>query len=287
MANYRDKTQSGQIGHIAGDHLSDRRAFLRGGIAFAGALSVAAGLNANAAATPRSEPGEGSLDVVAEAKKIAFDRVGNGEKVLLISGFPETRLSWNRLVPLLSPKFQTIPADLPSFGGSGILSAPATTENAARVFHEFVVANLGAPLHVVAHDFGAWVAYSWALLFQDDFKSLTLMEAGIPGVTLTSDVQVSDYKRKWQFIFQMVPDLPAELTKGKEDIYVGWWFKNKVHKPGAVPPRDVAAYVRAYARDGRMDAAFGYCRNILADMKFNKDHYKGKIPIRLLALGGE
>jgi len=188
------------------------------------------------------------VDARSEARKIAFDKIGNGDKVLLISGFPQTRRSWNRVIPLLSSRFQTIPADLPSFGDSGILSAPATTENVARVLHEFVV-NLGAPLHVVAHDFGAWCVFSWALLFPNDFKSLTLIEAGIPGVTLLNDIQLSDYKRKWNFIFMMVPDLPAELTKGKEDVYVGWWYKNKVHKPGVIPPSDVAAYVqRSHAR---------------------------------------
>jgi hypothetical protein len=30
------------------------------------------------------------MDVTTEAKKIAFDRIGNGETVLLISGFPQT-----------------------------------------------------------------------------------------------------------------------------------------------------------------------------------------------------
>jgi len=226
------------------------------------------------------------MDATKEAKKIAFDRVGNGEKILLISGFHQTRRSWNKLVPLLSKTFQTVPADLPSFGDSGILSAPATTENVGRVFHEFV-ANLGTPLHVVAHDSGAWVAYSWALLFPDDFKSLTLIDAGIPGVTLTEDIQLSDYNRKWNFIFQMLPDMPAQLTKGKEDIYVGWWFKNKVHKPAAVAPEDVSAYVQAYAREGRMDAAFDYCRKIVEDMDFNKQHFKSKLAIRLLAVGGQ
>jgi pimeloyl-ACP methyl ester carboxylesterase len=147
--------------------------------------------------------------------------------------------------------------------------------------------NLGVPLHIVAHDFGAWCAYSWALLFPSDFKSLTLIEAGIPGITLLNDIQLSDYKRKWNFIFQMLPDLPAELTKGKEDIYVGWWFKNKVYKPGAVPPRDVAAYVAAYAREGRMDAAFDYCRKIVDDMEFNKKQFRDKLPVRLLAVGGQ
>jgi pimeloyl-ACP methyl ester carboxylesterase len=271
---------------IAGNDWMQRRDFFKHRIAAFGTLGLGVGFNSIAAAAQRTDRTSGSLDAVSEAKKIAFDRIGNGDKVFLISGFPQTRRSWNRLIPLLSPTFQTIPADLPSFGDSGILSAPATTENVAKIFHE-LVGNLGAPLDVVAHDFGAWCAFSWALLFPDDFKSLTLIEAGIPGVTLLNDIQLSDYKRKWNFIFQMLPDLPAELTKGKEDIYVGWWFKNKVYKPGAVPPRDVAAYVEAYAREGRMDAAFDYCRRIVDDMEFNKKQFSGKLSIRLLAVGGQ
>jgi hypothetical protein len=34
--------------------------------------------------------------MAARKQKIAYDRVGSGEKVLLISGFPQTRRSWNR-----------------------------------------------------------------------------------------------------------------------------------------------------------------------------------------------
>ena len=81
--------------------------------------------------------------------------------------------------------------------------------------------------------------------------------------------------------------MPAELTKGKEDIYVGWWFRNKVFKPGAIDPEDAAAYALAYARKGRMDAAFDYCRQIIADMEFNKRQFKAKSAIRLLAVGGD
>jgi pimeloyl-ACP methyl ester carboxylesterase len=265
-----------------------RRALLKQATGTLGAIAAAGAFNPLPVAAESQPPvrSSGVLDAKAEARKIAFDRQGKGEKVLMISGFPQTRRSWDRLIPLLSDKYETIPADLPSFGDSGFLSAPATTENVGKVFHEFT-AGLGAPLHVVAHDFGAWVAYSWALQFEDDFKSLTLIDAGIPGVTLTNDIQLSDYKRKWNFIFQMLPDLPAELTKGKEDLYVGWWFKNKVYRPGVIPPRDVAGYVHAYARDGRMDAAFDYCRKIVDDMEFNAAHLKGKLPIRLLAVGGD
>jgi pimeloyl-ACP methyl ester carboxylesterase len=227
------------------------------------------------------------LDAKAEAKRIAFDRVGDGEPILMISGFPSTRRSWDRLIPLLSQRYQCVPADLPSFGDSEILSAPASSENVARIFHEFVAANLIAPVHVVAHDFGAWCAYSWALLHAADFKSLTLIDAGIPGVTLTDDLQLSDFKRKWNFIFQMLPDLPTELTKGREDTYVRWWYENKVHRAGSISPSEVAAYAAAYARPGRMDAAFDYCRNILVDMEFNKRAFAEKIRTPLLAVGGQ
>jgi hypothetical protein len=37
-------------------------------------------------------------------------------------------------------------------------------------------------------------------------------------VTLANDIQPSDFKRDWNFIFQMLPYLPTELIKGKEDI---------------------------------------------------------------------
>ena len=36
-----------------------------------------------------------------------------------------------------------------------------------------------------------------------------------------------------------------------------------------------------------MDAAFDYCRRILEDMEFNQRRFKSKLPIRLLAVGGQ
>jgi pimeloyl-ACP methyl ester carboxylesterase len=264
-----------------------RSTLLQNGFALASALGLSASVDAIADAAPAPGSGTGSLDAAAEAKKLAYDTMGKGDTVFMISGFPSTRRSWYRLVPLLSQNYQCIPTDLPSFGGSGILNAPASTENVARVFHEFVTTNLTPPVHVVAHDFGAWCAYSWQLLFPQDFKSLTLIEAGIPGITLPPTIELSDYKRKWNFLFMMLPQLPAKLTQGKEALYVGWWYQTKVYKPGSIPASDVAAYVASFARPGRMNAAFDYCRNILVDVAFNKKNFTGKSSVRLLGVGGQ
>jgi pimeloyl-ACP methyl ester carboxylesterase len=264
-----------------------RSTLLQNGFALASALGLSASVDAIADAAPAPGSATGSLDAAAEAKKLAYDTMGKGDTVFMISGFPSTRRSWYRLVPLLSQNYQCIPTDLPSFGGSGILNAPASTENVARVFHEFVTTKLTPPVHVVAHDFGAWCAYSWQLLFPQDFKSLTLIEAGIPGITLPPTIELSDYKRKWNFLFMMLPQLPAKLTQGKEALYVGWWYQTKVYKPGSIPASDVAAYVASFARPGRMNAAFDYCRNILVDVAFNKKNFTGKSSVRLLGVGGQ
>lgn len=54
------------------------------------------------------------FEPISEVRKIAFDRSGKGPAVLLISGFPQTRMSWNKIVPLRFPRYEAIAADLPS-----------------------------------------------------------------------------------------------------------------------------------------------------------------------------
>jgi len=51
----------------------------------------------------------GIVDAAAEAKKVTFNRIGDGESVLPISGFAETRRSWNRCFRCCLRKFQAIP----------------------------------------------------------------------------------------------------------------------------------------------------------------------------------
>jgi hypothetical protein len=63
----------------------NRRALLANGVAVGDARGAGRGLNP-AHATTSSEPGARPLDARAEAKKIAFDRVGSGETILPTGG---------------------------------------------------------------------------------------------------------------------------------------------------------------------------------------------------------
>src|SRR5271168_5575592 len=98
MDRWDDKESTTQ-GDLAGKDSFRRRDFFKLGMSAFAALGMGVEFNSIAAAQS-NERVSGPLDAASEAKKIAFDRIGNGEKVLLISGFPQTRRSWNRLIPL-------------------------------------------------------------------------------------------------------------------------------------------------------------------------------------------
>jgi hypothetical protein len=79
-----------QFEDSVGDELLDRREILRRGVALADASSLAFGAFGRAAA---QAGGQRPMDARSEAKKIAFDRTGKSDIVLLISGFPQRRRS--------------------------------------------------------------------------------------------------------------------------------------------------------------------------------------------------
>jgi hypothetical protein len=63
-----------------GDELLDRREILQRGVALAGASSLAFSALGRAAAAQAG--GQRAMDAKSEAKKIAFDRSGKGDRVL-------------------------------------------------------------------------------------------------------------------------------------------------------------------------------------------------------------
>jgi haloacetate dehalogenase len=60
--------------------------------------------------------------VETSSGQIALYRSGSGPPVLLLQGFPETRVAWHRVAPSLTRRFTVVAAELPGYGHS---TAPA------------------------------------------------------------------------------------------------------------------------------------------------------------------
>jgi len=228
------------------------------------------------------------FDPQKEAMRLSFTTLGTGTPIILLSGFPQTKHSWDHILPLLSMEYCVYAIDLPGIGESPILNVPYNTRNCTEIFHHFLTEKKLGKVHVVAHDIGAWIGFTWAAMYPTDFRSLTLIDAGIPGITLKETVNLNEVTQRWHFFFQMMQDdLAEKMILGKEHIYYDWWFTHKVRNSLSISKESRKAYIQAYSRPGRTKAVLRYYQAILEDININKALIKSLIPVPTLGIGGE
>ena len=84
----------------------------------------------------------------------------------------------------------------------------------------------------------------------------------------------------------MVPDIPEMLVQGHEREYLTSFYRHTCN-PEAITQEDIDEYVSHYSAPGGMRAGFEYYRALLDDVKQNIESSKVKLPMPVLALGGE
>src|SRR5690606_40188485 len=84
---------------------------------------------------------------------------------------------------------------------------------------------------------------------------------------------------------------PEQLIAGREDVYLGWFYRNYGHAPDVLDPAEIAEHVALYSRPGRMSAGFGYYRALAQDIEDNRERLAmlegEKLAVPVLALGGD
>ncbi|GAA4986638.1 alpha/beta fold hydrolase [Streptomyces hyderabadensis] len=197
----------------------------------------------------------------------------DGPAVVLLAGFPQTWWAWRQVMPTLADRFRVIAIDLPGQGHSERPVISYDTHTVAAHVHAAVGA-LGVPAYwLVAHDIGAWVAFSLALRYESRLHGLALLDAGIPGVTLPDAVPTDPERawKTWHFAFHLVPDLPETLLAGREREYVGWFLKAKTLAPDTFDDADIEQYARSVAADGGLGASLAYYRDAAKSAQRNRE----------------
>lgn len=223
--------------------------------------------------------------------RVAVDRGGSGPAVLLLHGFPQTRLMWRDVAPILAREFEVIAADLPGYGesdcpvagdGSGRDdTATADADHAAMskraLAATLVAAMAGAGMDrfaIVGHDRGGRVAYRAAL---DHPKAIT--RAAVLDVVPTFDAWDRADARFalafWPFSLLAQPaPLPERLMTAAPEAMVDDALDNW-DTPAETFPPDVR---RAYA-DALRDPAHVHaiCEEYRAAASIDRDHDKADL----------
>ena len=212
---------------------------------------------------------------------------GTGFPVILLSGFPESCYAWRKVIPELAGSYRVIAPDLPGQGDSDRPTDGYDTSTVAQRLDLFF-SELGLDrFHLVGHDVGAWVAFTYAATFRSKIETLTLIDAGIPGISLRPEIRLQEARNRWHFLLQQVPELAESVVAGREEAYITWFFRNKAARRDVFGEDDIKEYTRVYSAPGAMATSFKYYQAVPESMEQNRAVAAKKLSFPVLAIGGE
>lgn len=214
-----------------------------------------------------------------------------GETLVLLAGFPQSWFAWRQVMAKLAEHYFIIAPDLPGQGDSDKPFAGYDTVSLATKVQGLLQQLAINRFYLAAHDVGAWVAWPFASLYQDQVIKLALLDAGIPGVTLPDALPATPDKawKTWHFAFHLLPDLPEALIEGREEIYLEWFLKRKAASPMVFTDEDMQEYTRLLRQTGAIRAGMAAYREVSVSAAQNRERLQeeGKLTLPLLAVSAD
>ncbi|HYC05023.1 MAG TPA: alpha/beta hydrolase [Azospirillaceae bacterium] len=189
-------------------------------------------------------------------------RMGDGQPVLLLHGFPDFWYGWRRLMPLLAPRCLAVAPDLRGYnlsdkpGGVDAYAMDALVADIAALARHY---GRGRPVSVVGNDWGGVVAWVTAERHPELIGRLAILNAPHPAVlakALVEDPVQRDAVGYMGKLRQpgietiMAADGFAPLLGAMAELSAG----------GHLGPDDVAAYREAWAQPGALAAMLAWYR---------------------------
>lgn len=215
-----------------------------------------------------------------------YATAGAGPAVVLLHGWPQSWRCWRKVVPLLARDYTVIAPDLRGLGLSSLARDGYAKRLVAQDVWSLVHDVLGhREFFLAGHDWGGPTAFSLALDHPQAVRKLAILDVAIPG---DGSPNISQGGQRWHHAFHQTAELPEQLTAGREDVYLGWFYRNYGHGPDVLDPEEIAEHVALYSRPGRMNAGFGYYRALAQDIADNQERLaNGKLTVPVLGLGGD
>lgn len=215
--------------------------------------------------------------------RLHYVTAGQGAAVVLIHGWPQTWYMWRDVISGLATRYRVIAPDLRGLGDSsrpvGGYDKKTLAQDLWRLAHEV----LGEErLFVVGHDWGGPIAYALAAQHREAVRRVAIFDVPVPG-----DGTPVMFNNRWHHGLHWEPDFPEELTAGREDIYLGFFYRNWGARPDAISEEAQREYLRTYRQPGAMRAGFNLYRATPQDVADNEAfRAQGKLQMPVLCYGG-
>lgn len=200
---------------------------------------------------------------------------GQGEPLLLLHGFPETKLAWRKIVPVLANNHKVILVDIPGYGASTGPPAAADYSNYSKRSIGNVLRSLvrilGFEMYLLAgHDRGARIAYRMALDHPKEIKKLALLNI-IPTAEVAERM---NYERaynmeNWLFLSQPAP-LPETLIGSNASFYLNHILDAWSVYPHQIPKEIRQEYQKHFENPGVLEKICAEYRAFKFDLEYDQ-----------------
>lgn len=216
-------------------------------------------------------------------QRIHYVREGQGEPIVLLHGWPQTWYMWRKVIPALAERYTVIAPDLRGFGQSSKPQDGYDKRTVAVDIYELVRSLGFEKVFLVGHDMGGPTAYAYACAHADDVRGLVILDVAI---TIDEAEQAQYFKRLFHLSFNANPDIAIPLVTGRERAFLTHFYR-ECYNPGAFSLADIDEYVAAFSAPGAMRGSMAHYGALPTDLVHNQENAKTKLPMPVLALGGE
>lgn len=219
---------------------------------------------------------------------------GSGPALLLLHGFPETRVAWHKIAPQLATAYTVVLPDLPGYGDS---TGPAVdagneyhTKRRAGATMVQLMKELGFDTFSVAgHDRGGRVAYRMALDHPAVVSRLAVLNI-IPTLEVAERLSFDTAIKmgNWFFLAQPAP-LPETLINANPAFYLNYVLDDWAAEPGLISQETRDIYLASFKKKEVIAAMCAEYRASSLDADYDREDRSNqrRIHCPVLALWSE
>lgn len=225
-------------------------------------------------------PGIDQHTAEVNGQKIHYLRAGAGPALVLVHGYPESSLTWRKIMPELAKTFTVIAPDTRGTGQSSLTDS-FSLEDVADDIYELIKSLGFTRVRLVGQDFGVQVASACTAKRRDIVSALVVIESPLSGFGL-EDL----FARFWHFGFMASPFSELLIAGKEKEFFSTFAFGDFIYRKEAFPQVDINRYVADQARPGRLKAGLAYYRALLAGKEFYSKTVAPPWPFPVLAIDG-
>lgn len=242
------------------------------------------------AALLKTLPGFSSAFAIVNGTLLHYVVGGSGQPVVLLPGWPQTWWSYHKIMPALAQRHRVIVVDIRGMGMSERPAGGYDKKNMAKDVHELMQRLGHSKVHMVGHDIGAQVVYSFAANHPASTASVTLLDVPRPDEQLltwpllpkhgTFGDKIDEANAyAWWFAFHQVRGLPEQLLEGRVHLQHEWFFRYLAKNEQAINARDRAVYAAAYNSKDAIRAGNAWYQAFTQDIIDDKTYGKLEMPV--------